>query len=292
MTRTPPVDVRRTLRREVGFVCPIPGCTNPYLTWHHFDPPWRVREHHEPGGLIALCKDHHSQADEGAFTVDQLRQMKRDGLAKAEGEAIKEVFNWRRQRLVAIVGGNFILDCLQLVWYRSEPCMWLTRDDEDLLSLNVRMPTISAEPRMHIENNGWICAGLPRDLECSPGGNFLRVRYSNDDDLAVRFSNCENPDQFRKMFPQAPEHMLAELPFPLTSVEITGRVGGTDLRYSSTAVQYGKNLQIQSNFIAETLFPALTIIHPEDQLSPFIRGVIKFMLLPPVPLIRLSSDIE
>jgi hypothetical protein len=86
--------------------------------------------------------------------------------------------------------------------------------------------------------------------------------------------------------------MLAELPFPLTSVEITGRVGGTDLRYSSTAVQYGKNLQIQSNFIAETLFPALTIIHPEDQLSPFIRGVIKFMLLPPVPLIRLSSDIE
>src|SRR5580693_411457 len=64
MTRTPPADIRRALRREVGFVCPVPGCTNPYLTRHHFDPIWRVREHHEPGGLIALCRDHHSQADE------------------------------------------------------------------------------------------------------------------------------------------------------------------------------------------------------------------------------------
>jgi hypothetical protein len=86
--------------------------------------------------------------------------------------------------------------------------------------------------------------------------------------------------------------MLAELPFPLTTVEITGRVGGTDLRYSSSAVQFGENSQIQSSFITETPLPALTIIHPEDQLNPFIRGAIKFMLLPPIPPIRLSSDIE
>ena len=98
----------------------------------------------------------------------------RDGLANAGREAIKEILDWRRQRLVAIIGGNLVLDCLQLVWYRSEPCIWLTHDDENLLSLNVQMPTISAEHRMHIENNCWICAGLPHDLECLPGGSFLR----------------------------------------------------------------------------------------------------------------------
>ena len=39
MNRTPPKKVIQTLRQEVGFGCPIPNCGNPYLEWHHFDPP-------------------------------------------------------------------------------------------------------------------------------------------------------------------------------------------------------------------------------------------------------------
>src|SRR5918912_315690 len=36
VNRTPPAAVRRELRREVGFGCPVPDCGNPYLYWHHF----------------------------------------------------------------------------------------------------------------------------------------------------------------------------------------------------------------------------------------------------------------
>jgi hypothetical protein len=55
-SRTPPIAVRRKLRQEVGFACPVPDCGSPYLTWHHFDPPWHVTPQHEPAGMIALCK--------------------------------------------------------------------------------------------------------------------------------------------------------------------------------------------------------------------------------------------
>src|SRR4051794_9583178 len=105
MTRTPPAEVRRALRKEVGFICPVPNCTNPNLTWHHFAPTWSECKHHDPQGMIALCKDHHGQADEGAFTVPQLRQLKRTGAEKAGSLPVKEVFNWRRNRILAIVGG-------------------------------------------------------------------------------------------------------------------------------------------------------------------------------------------
>src|SRR5215211_7582447 len=76
VNRTPPIEVRRELRREVGFGCPVDGCGSPYLTWHHFDPPWKERQHHDVVGMVALCREHHDKADVGAFTRQQLRQLK------------------------------------------------------------------------------------------------------------------------------------------------------------------------------------------------------------------------
>ncbi len=72
----PPADIRRALRVEVGFGCPVDGCGSPYLTWHHFDPPWRERQHHDAAGMIALCLQHHKEADSGAFSHEQLRVLK------------------------------------------------------------------------------------------------------------------------------------------------------------------------------------------------------------------------
>ena len=54
----------------------MPDCGSPYLTWHHFNPPWSERHHHDPDGMIALCLQHHEQADAGTFTVEQLRDLR------------------------------------------------------------------------------------------------------------------------------------------------------------------------------------------------------------------------
>src|SRR5687767_11098961 len=119
MNRTPPIDVRRALRREVGFGCPVQGCGNPYLSWHHFDPPWSVREHHEIGGMIALCGEHHAKAHAGAFTVDQLRSFK--ALDANTVRTIEGRFDWMRNDLLIVVGGNFYHETPVAVQIRGTP---------------------------------------------------------------------------------------------------------------------------------------------------------------------------
>jgi len=97
-----PDRVKRQLRAEVRFGCPVEDCGNPYLTYHHFDPPRRVREHNEPSGMVALCRKHHDDAEGGAFTVEQLRSMKLGGAS--QNERIKGQFLWRRQQLLIHCG--------------------------------------------------------------------------------------------------------------------------------------------------------------------------------------------
>lgn len=108
VNRTPPIEVRRELRNEVGFGYPFPDCGNPYLYWHHFDPPWNVQQHHDSAGMIALCAMHHAKADSGTFTTDQLRSFKKEGSVRSV--EIRGRFDWMRRDLLAVVGGNFYLE--------------------------------------------------------------------------------------------------------------------------------------------------------------------------------------
>src|SRR5215210_6475176 len=91
-SRTPPVPVRRELAQEVGFGCPVEGCGSPYLTWHHFDPPWSERQHHEAAGMVALCRAHHDAADAGAYTKRDFYEMKAHGRDRTQ--ALTGDFQW------------------------------------------------------------------------------------------------------------------------------------------------------------------------------------------------------
>src|SRR5436190_194003 len=124
MDRTPPVSVRRALRAEVGFGCPVSGCANPYLEYHHFDPPWHEREHHDAAGMIALCAEHHRKADAGAFTGQQLRHMKR-----SDDKAVAGRFDWLRNNLLAVVGGSLYYDTPVILQFRGERAIWFERDE-------------------------------------------------------------------------------------------------------------------------------------------------------------------
>lgn len=117
--RNAPATVKRTLRQEVGHGCPVSGCASPYLEYHHFDPPWAEENHHRPEGMIALCGPHHDKAGGGAFTAEQLRQLKKSSYALSA--EIKGTFEWRRQHLVARVGGNFYLDTPVMVEVQGTP---------------------------------------------------------------------------------------------------------------------------------------------------------------------------
>jgi hypothetical protein len=177
--RTPPREVLRELRQEIGFCCPVAGCGSPYLTWHHFDPPWRVEHHHRPAGMIALCREHADKADNGSFTNDQLRELKRVGRERAE--LVRGRFDWMRRDLLARVGGNFYYEQPVILQVGPVPCIWFNRDDDSHLLLNFRMPTLSGEPRAQIEDNWWSVLPDVTECVCPPHGRLVEVSYQNGD---------------------------------------------------------------------------------------------------------------
>lgn len=228
MNRTPPAIVRRELRREVGFGCPLQDCGNPYLTWHHFDPPWHQKEHHNPAGMIALCLEHHAKADAGAFTKEQLHEFKRS--VGPRREELKGRFDWMRHKLLAVLGGNFYYETLVPVSFRGEPIVLFRRDEEGYVLLNVRMLTTSMEPRTKIEDNFWISRGEPADLESPPSGKLLKVRYANSDFLKVEFIELGSVVKASERYQNSrAEHW--DIEFPITAVEVQMKVGGTHIEF-------------------------------------------------------------
>lgn len=222
MERDPPDAVKSLLRKEVGFGCPVPGCGCPYLEWHHFDPPWRDTQHHDPGGMIALCRGHHIQADNHAFTVTQLRGLKRH---PHDQNVVRGRFEWMRQELIAVVGGNLYQDCSVIFRWKDEPMIWFRRDGDGYLLLNLTMPSSDGSRRAGITDNNWFNAGLADDIEAPPSARSVRIRHEGGESLTIEFSEVKDADRLEKRYSNIPrEYWGAKIKFPITAVEVTCRV--------------------------------------------------------------------
>lgn len=143
-------------------------------------------------GLIALCKEHATKADNGAFTKEQLREYKRTGRERAQ--AVQGQFDRRRNELVAIVGGKVFVDTLVLIQIADINTIWFDRDEDGYLLLNVRMPSLSGHPRVRIEQNFWTIKPTVAEVICPPGGRSLEVKYANGDRFRVAFSVAKDLD--------------------------------------------------------------------------------------------------
>lgn len=232
MDRNPPEEVRRALRREVGFGCPVEGCSNPYLEYHHFDPAWRVREHHHVPGMIALCAEHHRKADAGAFTTSQMRALKQAPAGRVVGR-----FDWLRNDILAVVGGTLFYETPVIFQFKKEKAIWFERDADNNMLLNLRMVTLSGEPRLSMRNNDWVVLGNPSDFQSPPSGKRIRATYANGDSLSVEFSEMTDHASAVKRFPLESAGALAGLRFPVTVVEIEERIGGSECGFGPTWIR-------------------------------------------------------
>jgi hypothetical protein len=244
LQRNPPAEVRRQLRREVGFGCPVPRCRSPFLEYHHFDPEWHVENHHRPEGLIPLCPTHHAQA--GAFSVEQLRHMKDVAAVRVPAAGR---FLWLRRELVGAVGGCVCHETPVLVQMGDEPMVWFNRDEIGHALLNVRMLTTAGNEseRIRIEDNDFSLRGNPIDFECPPSGRLLRVRDANGDYMRVAFREVRTPEAAERAFPHINSGNFGWLQavWPLTFVMISMHAGGTTVRFGPTMTRLPGNNTIR-----------------------------------------------
>ncbi|WP_318400583.1 HNH endonuclease [Photobacterium leiognathi] len=228
-----PRGVKKILRAEVGFGCPVKGCGNPYLEYHHFDPPVSVKPHNEPEGMIALCAQHHKKADGGAYTVDQLHEFKKD---KTNANLVKGNLDWLRKDLLAVVGGNFYYETPRIITIDDIDLVSLVRDEDGYLRLNINMLSLESEERIIIDENSWENVGSPLDLRSPPQGKELEVRYRNGDYLYLRFVELDTFEQAQKRYGT---DIFREIAFPITAVEVNMTISGTRIELTPTMSKLG-----------------------------------------------------
>jgi len=230
VSRTPPTSVQRELRREVGFCCPVLNCGDPYLTWHHFDPQWHVEHHHRPEGMIALCLQHAYKADGGAFTKNQLRELKRVG--KERAKSVHGRFDWMRRDLLAVVGGNFCYEPSVILKIGKRPCIWFDRDQDHNLLLNFQMPAVEGRPGAQIVDNNWRVTPEVDEVITRPYGRALEVHYHNGDRFRAEFFDVESADELARRYPRSNTQIWASsVPFPITAVELWETASGAGIEF-------------------------------------------------------------
>lgn len=148
------------------------GCGSPYLTYHHFDPPWAQQCHHNPKDILALCLQHHKEADAGAFTINQLRQLK----GRSSKRPIQGRFHWRRERLFIIAGSNFFLGSPSILEYGERKLIWFGKNPDGYGTVNMDLFSPSGQLVFSMRNNDWVVLPAVDDVASPPSARRLAVR--------------------------------------------------------------------------------------------------------------------
>lgn len=253
ISRTPPVAVIRELRQEVGFRCPVDignePCGSPYLTWHHFDPPWRDEHHHRPEGMVALCQEHHRKADAGAFTAEQLRRLKDEGAVRAE--MVQGRFDWMRRDYLSIIGGNAYLRTPVPLELEGKPAIWFNRNDREEMLLNFDFSVEGEQPRVSIRDNFWMVSPQNiNDLTCPPSGKEIRVDFQSGDVFRTHFRELTSSDELTKRYPWSAQ-WARDLSYPLTLVEVWEKWKGGGLSLTPEGTNLGSGNSVSHSFMSD-----------------------------------------
>jgi hypothetical protein len=215
-----PENVRFSLRAEVNFGCPVHNCGSPYLTYHHFDPPFHRGETHDSDGMIALCLAHHKIADVGTWTHEQLRLMKLRPFLS--GDAVLGHLEWQRRDVLIQAGGNLALNPGVLLEANGRNIIWTERASDGSLHLNVDIVAADGTPLFYLSRNEWLVAGAVDDLRASASAHSLRVcAPMRGVTLEIRFrdlpestalAECERRAHDVAGKPQVPPDLLSVLP--------------------------------------------------------------------------------
>ena len=180
-SRDIPEAIKLELRREVHWGCPVHGCGSPFLSYHHFDPPFscfKPGQTHDSKGMIALCLAHAKMADSGVWTNNQLQQMKTSPYL-ASGH-IKGRLEWLRQDIIVCFGSIKCIKTNIILEVNNKPYIWVNRDPQGNMLLSMDIPSKTGDSIIKMEANDWHVFGDIANLEAVPGGRSIEVRIPNE----------------------------------------------------------------------------------------------------------------
>ncbi|MFA5762389.1 MAG: hypothetical protein WC931_02230 [Bacilli bacterium] len=180
--RSPNNKVKELLRKEVNYGCPVPGCGLPFLTWHHFDPPWRERQHQDPAGIVALCPGHAAWADGGAYTKEQLQHFKRNPFVK---DRLTAEWPWQPEKMMVSMGRMYFLGTKPIISFGGSPIISIGKRPTDcnssrLISIGIHLRDPGGKTLLRVKDNMLdypILAGS--SLEFPPQARSFAVKHES-----------------------------------------------------------------------------------------------------------------
>ena len=206
--RDPGENIKHQLRKEVNYGCPVrykdkSGCGCPVLTFHHFDPPWAKNYTHDPDGMIALCPEHHHQADGGLFTNEQLRQFKRNPYID---DTLKVQWPWQPETLVLKVGPSLVMGSGSPIGLDSIPVFHFyptTIEDLNIKSIcfDSEIRNVSKRRWLRIKD-GWFDLRLKNTTNVifTPQTKTFLAKHSDETYIALQFKKY-SLEEFKKWIP-------------------------------------------------------------------------------------------
>lgn len=252
-----------TLRKEVGFGCPV--CRSPFLEWHHFDPPWEDEHHWRPEGMIAMCPNCHGPADrrknkEGAYSKEELRKLKRGDYSRID---VATRFPWWQNKTSVLVriGGNYSDASSSALSVNGIPIIGLKRDDSGHLLLSLELRDGGGQVVVSIRDNYFhVRPSELQDLIAPPKTTRLKI-WVTSHDIGIDFSfKRMTEEQLRKQLQSDQRRSIEAFNADLNSQGLPDEwlaVGQDSSGLGETIISWAKE-HCQDD---EGLFPVLDFEH-------------------------------
>jgi hypothetical protein len=169
--RYAPANVRRYLRQEAGFGCAY--CGNPLLENAHIIPFHESREF-PVEHMVALCPNHHTEADLGHISEEVLRDWKKNPYNKNRSVVGKKFIVTGRD-VVVHMGSNDFVNTHGILCANNFDLISLTRIDDSYLSLDINLfDRFQRWVALAYENNWMVDRRYFWDIEYKPQHLVLR----------------------------------------------------------------------------------------------------------------------
>jgi hypothetical protein len=151
LSRKPPADVARTLRKEAGFGCCL--CGNPYVQYHHIVA-WADEEHFRPDDMMILCPSHHAVCTAGGLDEEQQRAAKANPRNIATG-LVKGDLWVTSKKLRVRFGGTVAINVPKLLVIDNRPIVSARLSDDGRLLISAEMEDSSGQVVGRLIDNEW-----------------------------------------------------------------------------------------------------------------------------------------
>jgi hypothetical protein len=138
----------------------VEDCGSPFLTYHHFDPPYREGRVDVQRGITPLCHTHHDQAAGGRWTKEQLHRLKQFPYLAGKYPVAK--LGWLRGAIVFRAGSNEFVIPSVLLTMAGRQIIWANRSANGDMLLNIELFDKNGAPLFIMHDNDWKLAGKVR----------------------------------------------------------------------------------------------------------------------------------